>query len=340
MTVIPRSSKPRLTALITNYNYGRYLAAAVHGIATQSRPPDELIVVDDASTDGSERVIEGLVRQYPFIKVVNHAVNRGMNAAGQEVLDVMTGDYLYWGSADDMVLPGFFEGAMSLIERYPEAPVCSGVAVWFREESGEQYATCTRMPSEDGFLSAERVRDLARRRCLELRGHTSIYRVHDLRRLGGFPVETKWHSDWFILHTLGLSRGMCWSARPHAVMRTHGGNYARGAAQRHDEQREVLRCIAKRIVLDPDPEVKTGFRTSGVLAEHQVQMLSLLMRQPDLWPLWSFAFFRNSMRATVNGAFLRAAAAVVPDRLRGRIGRMFRRSTRWDLSIMKGRSAF
>lgn len=327
----------RLTALVTNYNYGRYLTAAVHGIAAQSRRPDEFIVVDDASTDDSARVIADLVRQFPFIKVVQHDVNQGMNATAQQVLNQITGDYLYWGSADDMVLPGFFDRAMELIEKHPQAPLCSGVAVWLRDEGGEQYSTCSGMPGHDAFLTAEQVRALGRRGRLEIRGHTSIYRVADIRRLGGFLPEMKWHSDWFLLNTLGLSAGMCWSARPHAVMRTHSGNYSRSAGEHDDEQREVLRYLSARIMNELAVEEQAGFRESGVLAEHLWPMFSLMVTRSDLWPLWSIAYSRNVVRALAKSMALRLAAATVPTKVRGRIGRWFRHASTLDLTTMKGR---
>ena len=57
-----------------------------------------------------------------------------------------TGDYLYWGSADDMVLPGFFESAMNLLEQYPTAPLCASVPIQLREETAEQFQSGGGMP--------------------------------------------------------------------------------------------------------------------------------------------------------------------------------------------------
>jgi len=48
---------PTLSVMMTNYNYGRYIAEALEAILTQSFQPKEVILVDDASTDNSIEVI-------------------------------------------------------------------------------------------------------------------------------------------------------------------------------------------------------------------------------------------------------------------------------------------
>ncbi|MBM3777382.1 MAG: glycosyltransferase family 2 protein [Acidimicrobiia bacterium] len=52
------SSRPSLSALMLNYNHGRYLGRAIEAIVAQSRPADEFLILDDASTDDSVEVIE------------------------------------------------------------------------------------------------------------------------------------------------------------------------------------------------------------------------------------------------------------------------------------------
>ena len=61
MTVLSRlDSKLRATCIVTNYNYGAYLPQAVDSVLSQTTPFDEIIVVDDASTDNSPVILSGL----------------------------------------------------------------------------------------------------------------------------------------------------------------------------------------------------------------------------------------------------------------------------------------
>ena len=70
-------SKPTVSVVIPCYNYGRYLPQAVASALDQERVEVEVIVVDDASTDGSADVAHGLAQDDPRIQVIVHAVNRG-----------------------------------------------------------------------------------------------------------------------------------------------------------------------------------------------------------------------------------------------------------------------
>ena len=56
---------PTLSAVIANYNHGHFLARAIEAMVTQSRPPDELLVLDDGSEDDSVAVISACAELSP-----------------------------------------------------------------------------------------------------------------------------------------------------------------------------------------------------------------------------------------------------------------------------------
>lgn len=70
-----------LSAVMPNYNHGRYLAEAIKGIAEQSRPPDEFLILDDASTDNSVQVIQPFLQRFPFLRLIRLDCNGGVLAA-------------------------------------------------------------------------------------------------------------------------------------------------------------------------------------------------------------------------------------------------------------------
>lgn len=65
MSIKPMPMK--ITAIIDSYNSREYLQEAIKSVLNQNRQPDEFLIVDDASTDGSadfaEELIEGCPRQ-------------------------------------------------------------------------------------------------------------------------------------------------------------------------------------------------------------------------------------------------------------------------------------
>src|ERR1700759_4571063 len=72
---------PTLSVVLPNYNHGKLIEQAVTALLAQERTPDEIIIVDDASTDDTLRVIERLASAAPTIRVIASRVNEGTTAA-------------------------------------------------------------------------------------------------------------------------------------------------------------------------------------------------------------------------------------------------------------------
>lgn len=109
--------EPLVTAVVNNYNYGRYLHNAIGSVLRQTYPRIELIVVDDGSTDHSREVIASYGDKVKPVLTENggqgHAVNMAAMAA--------TGDYVAFLDADDFWLPAKIEKMVALAKTRPDA---------------------------------------------------------------------------------------------------------------------------------------------------------------------------------------------------------------------------
>src|SRR5687767_8093344 len=112
MTVIPADSnhtRPlRASVIITNYNYGRYLNAAIDSALSQTYTPCEVVVVDDGSTDGSAE----LVAAYRDRVVPVFTEHGGQAAAFNAGFAASCGDVVCFLDADDVLLPRALEDAV------------------------------------------------------------------------------------------------------------------------------------------------------------------------------------------------------------------------------------
>src|SRR4051812_18986927 len=106
---MPPVTGPTLSVVHANYNHGKYISRAIEAIVSQSRPPDEYIILDDGSTDNSVEIIERYAARYPYIQVVKNERNLGLMANTPRLLGMAKSDYLYTAASDDHILPGFFE---------------------------------------------------------------------------------------------------------------------------------------------------------------------------------------------------------------------------------------
>jgi glycosyltransferase involved in cell wall biosynthesis len=98
---------PLVSVLVTSYNRRDRIGRAIASAQSQTYPRVELVVADDASTDGSVDLIRSLLR--PADRLVIREVNGGQNAALNSALESATGDIIAFCDSDDELLPAFVE---------------------------------------------------------------------------------------------------------------------------------------------------------------------------------------------------------------------------------------
>jgi glycosyltransferase involved in cell wall biosynthesis len=91
-----------ISVIIPVYNGGKFLAEAIESVLTQDLVPNEILVVDDGSTDDSVAVARGFE---PRICIVSQS-NAGVAAARNTGIDRTNGEFIAFLDADDLMLPG------------------------------------------------------------------------------------------------------------------------------------------------------------------------------------------------------------------------------------------
>src|SRR5262249_10743595 len=94
---------PRMSVVIPNYNHGHLIEEALAAISGQTRLPAEVVVVDDGSTDDSVARLQSLAARIPWLRLHRHGDNRGVNAACNTGLGLVSGDFVLFSAADDRV---------------------------------------------------------------------------------------------------------------------------------------------------------------------------------------------------------------------------------------------
>lgn len=130
----PRMEGSTVTVVVPCYNYGHFLAECIDSILTQTGVALEILVVDDASPDGSQEVARGMAAQHPEVSVIAHATNAGHIATYNEGLAHATGDYVILLSADDLLAPGALLRACAVLDSNPSVGLVYGLAPSFADE--------------------------------------------------------------------------------------------------------------------------------------------------------------------------------------------------------------
>ncbi len=216
-----------LSVVIPNYNHGRYLPEALDAIISQSMKPDEVIIIDDASTDDSWGVISELACCHPGVRPLRNDENRGVVKSLNLGLRSAVGEYVYFAAADDLALTGLFAESLDLLKQYPEAALCSALSTII-DETGRQRGifpspvAC----SHTAYISPSKARKLLMGGGTWFMGNTAIYRRSALVEIGGFLEELESFSDGFACQVLALRYGACFIPKPLAAWRRSPYGYS------------------------------------------------------------------------------------------------------------------
>ena len=109
-------SEPTISVVIPLYNKQLEIGTAVRSVLAQTRPPQEIIVVDDGSTDGGAEVVRAIGS--PLVRLVRQS-NAGVCAARNRGIAESTGEYIALLDADDAWEPGFLAEIAAMIREFP-----------------------------------------------------------------------------------------------------------------------------------------------------------------------------------------------------------------------------
>ncbi|KKK55641.1 hypothetical protein LCGC14_3072500, partial [marine sediment metagenome] len=96
-------NKYSVSVVIPAYNIGDFIARAINSVLAQTHPPDEIIVVDDGSTDNTGEVVKGFGEKVIYI----HQQNGGLSAARNTAMRASTCKWISFLDGDDEWLEAF-----------------------------------------------------------------------------------------------------------------------------------------------------------------------------------------------------------------------------------------
>ena len=101
-----KNQSPRVSVLVPSYNAEDCLEVAVRSVLAQTEPDFELLIIDDASTDGTLALAHALASQDERIRVIELPTNGGKVSAMNRGMSEATGEWIAVLDADDWFAPG------------------------------------------------------------------------------------------------------------------------------------------------------------------------------------------------------------------------------------------
>jgi glycosyltransferase involved in cell wall biosynthesis len=254
---------PRVSIVVPNYNYARYLDERLQTLLNQTLGDFELIITDDASTDDSRMIIERYTHD-PRVRAIYFDRNSGSayprwNDAAREC----RGEFLLFAGADDKCEPTFLERLVGVLDANPGVGLVYA-QVWITDAGGKrlfekQYWNRPEHWATDYVNDGrDECRTYMSLHCTIPTASSVLLRRSLFEAVGPFDVSLPLCADWLLYARIAQNADIAYVAEPLVDFRTHPQT-ARSAAAKS------LRLV------DDSYRVATYIATTSGLDRHQLE---------------------------------------------------------------------
>jgi glycosyltransferase involved in cell wall biosynthesis len=243
-----------LSVIMPNYNHAEYLSTALTAILAQKVLPDEIIIIDDGSTDNSRALIENWMSREARVRGIFNASNQGAIARINQGLQTARGKYVCLMAADDVAYPNFFAEALMALDKAPDAALfCAEAHVQSMDlpQQAPEVRPVIRPSHQAKSFSPAETRDLLRYNDNFVTPLAAVFRRRMILEEGGFDPEFGSMADGFLSKRLALKYGFCFSPEVVAKWQVRGTGLSRTNTRDPRTVRAMLEQAQKRIAADP-----------------------------------------------------------------------------------------
>jgi glycosyltransferase involved in cell wall biosynthesis len=280
------AGQPLVTAVVTSYNHERYLRGALESALAQDVPDLEVIAIDDASSDGSPRILDDFARD-PRLRIERHRENQGVSRVFNRGLALARGTWVAYLGSDDFWLPGHLSGALAALTG-SDLALCYGrvrvVDAEGRDVEGEDLFGSAPDPE---FLSA------LLRRSNFVPFISVVVRRDVALEVGGFDENLVALQDYDLWLRIAARHPTRFLDRTSGAFRWDGGNTSGRSALNSVRLRRDLARILEHWLAERADDVRRVGAESAVRSRLASTYLRLGRREPD--PAAAARLYRRSL---------------------------------------------
>jgi len=217
----------RISTIVTVFNYERFVGEAIESVLTQTRKVDEVIVVNDGSTDGTAAVLAAFEKHINIINQPNSGEPAALNAA----LSIATGDVLTFLDADDLWNVDKTKTQCEILTHHPSVEAVFGMVQQFVSEDSLQGSGTARpcRPPQPGVSKI-----------------TMMIRRASFERVGAFNEAVR-HAEFVEWYTRAVTASLRTTMldRVVAMRRIHDRN--KGIVNRREQSRDTLYSLKQML---------------------------------------------------------------------------------------------
>jgi glycosyltransferase involved in cell wall biosynthesis len=200
----PGETRPLVSFGLPVWNSADTIRRSVDSVLAQELRDFEVVVSDNASTDGTFEILHGYAAAEPRLRLFRNPENLGQIENFNRVLALARGRYFRWIGADDWLEPAYAARCAELLEREPDAVAAT---TWFRVHADDGREMYEEYAGEKPD-SADPARRLARMLRLFHAGYTKYDPVYSLIRRDALErtgrMRNMQQADWMLAAELAL----------------------------------------------------------------------------------------------------------------------------------------
>lgn len=235
---------PKVSVIIPTYNSEQFIGETLDSVFNQNYQNFEVIVVDDGSCDGTDKVISGYKDRLTYIRKKNEGISIARNTA----IAVARGEYIAFIDHDDIWVPEKLKEQIALLEDNKAIGLCFSDA-YIIDEKGRRGSSLFKIcPPYSGMV----FKKLLKENFIPV--PTAIVRKDIFKEVGLFNPQHRITEDWDLFLRISERYPVAFINRPLAGYRVHTGSFS----QRRDLMLEEAIAIINKYITLVD---KTAFKT-------------------------------------------------------------------------------
>ncbi len=225
-----------ISVIVPTYNYGKYLQQCIDSVIAQTIEEWECIVVDNGSTDDTEKIVSNLMGSDDRIRYHKLAENNGPSHARNVGIGLAKGDFIQFLDADDLICQHKFENAMRFFNSHQDAAIVYSDMRYFQEDSPNIffYQMNTDGSDDKPWMSYSQGRK-AEMLPFFLLGNqmvisSPVIKKKDLEQVGMFDESFQFYEDWdfWLRFVLLNKRFICdKDEQSLTIIRVHGTSHSK-----------------------------------------------------------------------------------------------------------------
>ncbi|UCG57947.1 MAG: glycosyltransferase family 2 protein [Phycisphaerales bacterium] len=173
--------KPSVSIGMPVFNGANYITEALDSLLAQTYTDFEIIISDNASTDGTEEICRAYARKDRRIRYLRNKTNLGAVKNYNRVFALSSGEYFKWAAHDDMCAPEYLERCVDVLSQHPSVTICHPKTV-IVDESGERMGNWEDDLDFRSTKAHERFHDYLFRRARLWNAIFGVIRASELRK--------------------------------------------------------------------------------------------------------------------------------------------------------------